>query len=60
MPFFFPGAPTHHSFTFSLRFLFELKQKVRLAKTVSGIFHLRFHFIFIKVYIFAQQNAWTV
>ena len=30
-------APTHHSFTFNLRFLFEVKHKVRLSKTVCGI-----------------------
>ena len=37
---FFPSrAPTHHSFTFNLRFLYELKHKVRLSKTVCGIFH---------------------
>ena len=26
---------------------------------LCGIFHLRFCFIFIKVYILLQQNAWT-
>ena len=50
-------APTHHSSTFNLRLLYEL---VRLSKTVCGIFHFRFCFIFIKVYIFVQQNAWTL
>ena len=53
-------APTHHSFTFNLRFLYELKRKVRLYKTVFGIFHFRFRFVFIKVYDFVQQNAWTL
>ena len=53
-------APTHHSFTFNLRFLYELEPKVRLVKTVCGIFHFRFRFVFIKVYIFVQQNAWTL
>ena len=53
-------APTHHSFTFNLRFLYELKHKIRLSKTVCGIFHFRFRFVFIKVYIFVQQNAWTL
>ena len=43
---------THHSFTFNLRFLYELKHMVRLSVTVSGIFHFRFRFVFIKVYIF--------
>ena len=50
--FFLWRAPTHHSFTFNLRFLYELKQKVRLSKTVCGIFHLRFRFVFVKVCIF--------
>ena len=59
-PFFFSRAPTHDSFTFNLRFLYELKLKVRLSKTVSGIFHFRFRLVFIKVYIFVQQNAWTL
>ena len=58
--FFLSRAPTHHSFTFNLRFLYELKHKVCLSKTVCGIFHFRFRFVFIKVYIFVQQNAWTL
>ena len=58
--FFFWRASTDHSFTFNLRFLYELKHKVRLSKTVRGIFHLRFRFVFIKVYIFVQQNAWAL
>ena len=38
-------APPNHSFIFNLRFLYELKHKVRrLSKTVCGI----------------QQNAWTL
>ena len=51
---FFSQAPTHHSFTFNLRLLCELKHKVRLFKTVCGfsIFDSLF-----KVYIFVQQNA---
>ena len=50
--FFLSRAPTRHSFTFNLRFLYELKHKIRLSKTVRGIFDFRFHFVFIKVYIF--------
>ena len=53
-------APTHHSFTFNLRFLYELKHKVRGSKSVCGSFHFRFRFVFIKVYIFVQQYAWTL
>ena len=55
--FFLSRAPTHHSFTFNLRFLYELKHKVPLSKIVCGIFHFRFRFIFIKVYIFVQQKC---
>ena len=58
--FFLSRAPTHHYLTFNLRFLYELKHKVWLSKTVCGIFHSQFHFVFIKVYIFVQQNAWTL
>ena len=43
-------APTYDSFTFNLRFLYELKLKVHLSKTVCGIFHFRFRFVFSKVY----------
>ena len=53
--FFISKAPTYRSFTFNLQFLYELKRKVRLPKT--GIFHFRFRLVFIKVYIFVQQNA---
>ena len=42
--FFLSRAPTHHSLTFNLRFLYELKRKVRLSKIVCGIFHFRFRF----------------
>ena len=58
--FFLLRAPVHHSFTFNLRFSHELKHKVRLSKTVCGIFYFWFHFAFIKVYISVQQNAWTL
>ena len=57
---FLSRAPTHHSFTFNLRFLYELNHKVRLSKTVCRVFHFRLRFGFIKVYIFIQQNAWSL
>ena len=50
---------TYRSFTFNLRFSYARKHKVRLSKNVCGICHLRFRFVFIKVYILVQQNAWT-
>ena len=37
-PFLLPRAPTHHSSTFNSQFLYELKQKAHLFKTVCGIF----------------------
>ena len=43
-------APTHRSFTFNWQFLYRPKDMVHLSKTVSGIFHVRFPFAFIKVY----------
>ena len=45
-------GPTHHSFTFNLWLLYDLKHKVRLSKIVGGIFRFRFRLIFIKFYIF--------
>ena len=56
--FFLLKAPSHHSFTFNLLFLYELKYNVRLSKTVCGIFYFQFRFVFIKVYIFVQQNVY--
>ena len=47
--FFLSPAPTYHNLTFNMRFLCELKHKVRLSKTGCGIFHFRFRFVFIKV-----------
>ena len=58
--FFLSRAPTHHSFIFNLRFLYELKYKLHLSKIVCVTFHFRFRFVFIKVHIFVQQNAWTL
>ena len=59
-PFFLSRAPAYHSFTFNLRVLYELKHQVRLSKTMCGIFHFQFSFVFIKIYIFVQQNAWNL
>ena len=58
--FLLPRAPTHHSFTFNLRFFYELKQKFLRSKTVCRILHFQFCFVFIKDYIFVQQNTWTL
>ena len=55
---FFSEAPSYHSFTFNSRFLYELKHKDSLSKSVCGIFHFRFRFRFVlvKVYILVQQK----
>ena len=55
---FFSQAPSHHSFIINLQFLYGLN--FRLSKTMCWIFHCLFRFVFIKVYIFVQQNAWTI
>ena len=57
--FFLSRAPSHHSFTFNSQFLYKLKHKVHLSKTVYGIFHFRFGLTFIKAYVFVQQQVWT-
>ena len=57
--FFLLRAPTHHSRNFNLRFLFEVKHKIRLSKTMFGIFHFGLRFV-CKVYIFVQEDAWTL
>ena len=49
-------APTQHSFTFDLWFLYELKHKVRPSKTLCGIFHFWFRFVFIKVHVFNKMH----
>ena len=38
--FFLSRRPTHLSFIFNFRFLYELKDKARLSKTVCEIFHV--------------------
>ena len=39
--FFLSRVPTHHSFTFNWRFLYELKNQVCFSKTLCGIFKLQ-------------------
>ena len=58
--FFLPQAPALRSFTFNVRFIYELKHEVYLSKTVCGIFCFQFCFFFIKINIFVQQKAWTL
>ena len=60
IPWFFIRKLQLISLAFDLRFLHELKHKTHLSKTVCGIFHFLFRFVFIELYIFIQQNAWTL
>ena len=60
LSFFLLRAATHHGFTFNFKFVYELKNKVRLSKTMCRIFRLWFCFDFIKVYIFVQENTRTI
>ena len=46
------GVPTHHSFTFDSPFLYDLKHKARVSKSMRGIFHFRFPFSFLLIFIF--------
>ena len=48
-------APTHHSFTFNLRLLYEMKHEFRLSKTLLSILDpdlllLKFRFSFNKMH----------
>ena len=54
--FFLSPAPTHHNFTLSSPFLYELKDKVHLSQTVCRIFHFRFRLAFIKVYFCSTKS----
>ena len=54
--FFLLRAPTHG--TFKSRFLYELK--VCLSKRMCGIYHFRFHPVFIDVYICSTKSVWSV
>ena len=49
--FFLLQAPTHHSFNFKTRFLYELKRKVHFSKTVCENVHFRFRLIFTQIFI---------
>ena len=55
--FFLSGAPTHHIFTFNLRFLYELKHKIHLSKALYGVFHFLFFFVYIQMETIVQQNV---
>ena len=55
--FFLTRIPTHDSFIFNLRFLYELKHKVRLSKTVCGIFYFQFVSFSLKfIFLFNKMH----
>ena len=60
MQFFFFRELQLISFTFNSQFLYELKHMVHLSKNMCGIFQFQLRLVFIKVYIFVQQKAWTL
>ena len=56
--FFLLRAPTHHSFTFNLRFLLELKHKVRLSKLYVGFSIFDFISLLLKfVFLFSKMHG---
>ena len=50
-PLFFRELQLIHSFTLNSQFLYDLKHKIHISKTVLWSFHFQFHLAFIKVYI---------
>ena len=46
----------HHTFTFNSRFLYELKYKDHLSKTLCEIFNFRFRLALIKIFIFLNKK----
>ena len=50
----------HYKNMYQYDFLYDLKHKVCLSKTVCGVLHFQFCFVFIKFYISVKQNAWTL
>ena len=55
--FFLLWTSTYHSFTFNLLFLYELKHKFCLSKSVCRIFHFWFCFIFFKTLDFCSTKS---
>ena len=56
--FFLSRAPTHHSFTFNLRHLYELNQKVRPSKTVCDFpFSIPFRFYLKFIFLFNNMHG---
>ena len=56
-PLYLSRAPTHYSFTFDLRFLYELKNKVCLSKTACGFFPFSIPFHFYQSLYFCSTKS---
>ena len=51
-------APTNHSFSFNLGFIYEVKHKFCLSKTVCGTFNFQFCFIYLRfIYLFNKMHG---
>ena len=57
---FLSRAPTRHSFTFNLRFLYELQHKTLHYKSICGIFHFRFCFFLCLVCSTESMESFTL
>ena len=53
---FLSWAPTHHSFTFNLQFLYELRQKVHLSKIGCGNFHFQYVSFLLQFTFFSNKS----
>ena len=49
-------TPTHHSFILNSQFLYELKHKARVSKSVFEVFHFLLGFLLLNL-LFVQQKA---
>ena len=58
--FFLSQALSHHSFTFNLRFLYELKYKIRHPKMCVDFSIFDSVSFLLKFIFLVQQNAWTI
>ena len=57
-PLFYFASSNSSQFYFEIAILIWAEGS--FSKTVYGIFHFWFRFVFIKAYIFIQQNGWTL
>ena len=54
---FLSQAPTHHNFTFNLRFLYELKHKIRFSLNFECDFQFSIPFRFYKSLYFCSRKC---